>query len=757
MFVHKKPDKPDDFFVELDKRAERNVYFCRINGYTDEIGRFISKYYEAARRCGVIIEGKLPNPDEKNLSYYEEIMGMEFELSEAFISSSLGKWMPRMDDLQRKNVAVSMYDTLENLRRSGKNENILKNAYIKFMCWLYYKFERIANMLGKGSLPKLLYEGEVSSYELLMFDILSKAGCDIVLLQYRGDEKYLALDKTSSISDDYIVEGMTRFPQDFSLKRIKEDIQNSFNMERLYGTKPKSTNCTNAWITGKGLEDVKRSIASRGNDENLFYNCFYRINGVDDKLTYVNDLYQMQLEFKNNKRHTVIVDGNVPKPSVDEISSIKRGNYTKQEDMLIDLSSNIKYSANSELQRLMVKAFVDVMLDEAKTAGMNLNKLTNKAIYCICWLKRYMGQLFPNWRMPDVSCFIHMGACGDEAECLFMRLLARLPVDVLILNPNLNTKCMLDDSLLYEISYGESLPVTRFPRENTDVQMGTVAYHAERELDDVLYKDSGIYRNMQYGKANAIILKTMYEEISILWKEELKYRPNFSTENGVVTMPVIFAKVSGVKDGDIPKYWSGVRELMTPDTLVIRSTPYIDNTKPNPIKQYATEFYRNGRLQRNKIKEHQCYQYGFLREEMQEHILDKIQQLIDQKTIKGTGENGMEYTIVATALNMSKEIIRVIQSFDFTKTNPKLLYINTGEKIISPEDSILTALLSLIGFDVVFFVPTGYQNVEKFFNTKLIEEHQMGNFVYDLTVPSLTPPPSNTRRSWRDKIFKKGV
>jgi hypothetical protein len=350
-----------------------------------------------------------------------------------------------------------------------------------------------------------------------------------------------------------------------------------------------------------------------------------------------------------------------------------------------------------------------------------------------------------------------MGACGDEAECLFMRLLARLPVDVLILNPNLNTKCMLDDSLLYEISYGESLPVTRFPRENTDIQMGTVAYHAERELDDVLYKDSGIYRNMQYGKANAIILKTMYEEISILWKEELKYRPNFSTENGVVTMPVIFAKVSGVKDGDIPKYWSGVRELMTPDTLVIRSTPYIDNTKPNPIKQYATEFYRNGRLQRNKIKEHQCYQYGFLREEMQEHILDKIQQLIDQKTIKGTGENGMEYTIVATALNMSKEIIRVIQSFDFTKTNPKLLYINTGEKIISPEDSILTALLSLIGFDVVFFVPTGYQNVEKFFNTKLIEEHQMGNFVYDLTVPSLTPPPSNTRRSWRDKIFKKGV
>jgi hypothetical protein len=107
---------------------------------------------------------------------------------------------------------------------------------------------------------------------------------------------------------------------------------------------------------------------------------------------------------------------------------------------------------------------------------------------------------------------------------------------------------------------------------------------------------------------------------------------------------------------------------------------------------------------------------------------------------------------------MSKEFVRLIQNFDFTKTNPKLIYIVTGEKAISLEDSILTALLSLIGFDVVFFVPTGYQNVEKYFNNKLIEEHQMGNFVYDMSVPTLTPAPSKARMSLRDKLFnRKGV
>lgn len=44
------------------------------------------------------------------------------------------------------------------MQRAGKTEGMLKNAYIKFMCWLYYKFERIVNLLGENSVPKILYE-----------------------------------------------------------------------------------------------------------------------------------------------------------------------------------------------------------------------------------------------------------------------------------------------------------------------------------------------------------------------------------------------------------------------------------------------------------------------------------------------------------------------------------------------------------------------------------------------------------------------
>ena len=308
MLEHKKIQSLGDYFVDLNSRQNKGVYFYRINGYSEEISEFIKKYYDVARRTGVVIEGKIPNPDEKNLAYYGEIMGMNFQMSMEFISTSLKKWLPRMNDFQRQNVSASIYDSLDTMRKAGKTENMLKNAYIKFMCWLYYKFERIVNQLGENNIPKILYEGNVSNYELMLISILSNAGCDVVMLQYQGDQGYLKVDPNSVLSDNLQMSGLQSFPEGFSLKKVREELQNEINNQRLYGTKPNIANCTNAWIKGKGLDDIRTSIALRGNDNKFFYNCFCRINGAEDKLTYANELFQFQQEIRNSKRKLVIVN-----------------------------------------------------------------------------------------------------------------------------------------------------------------------------------------------------------------------------------------------------------------------------------------------------------------------------------------------------------------------------------------------------------------------------------------------------------------
>lgn len=757
MFEHKKIHSLSDYFVELNKRPEKGVYFYRINGYNAEIGEFVSKYYEAARKNGVMLEGKIPNPGESNLAYYNEIMGPDFKPDREFIAQSLRKWLPRMNDYQVDAIGNSIYDCLVKLRNSGKAESMLKNAYIKFMCWLYYKFERIVGQLGENSVPKIIYEGEISNYELLLISILSNAGCDVVLLQYKGDAGYLALDPKSEFSDEYKQDGLGAFPENFSLKSVWAEIQNKMETEKLFSTKASVTNCTNAWTEGKGLEDIMTGVTVRGEDKALFYNCFVRINGAEDKLTYASELFKLQQELKAAKRRLVIVNGEIPKPTNEEIAEIRRGTYDRVDRMISHLAANFAFTQNIELQRLMNTAFAEVMLAESKKDANNINKLTNKAVYLLCWMKRYLAQLFKGWKLPEIGCFIYMGGCKNDKEALFMSFLARLPIDVLILCPNLNSKCCLEDKLLYEINNSNSVVMDIFPEDDANVRIATVAYHAERELDTIMYQDTGMFRNRQYSKANVICLQTIYEEIDILWNQELKYRPSFSAANGVVNIPVIFAKISGVKDGQVQQYWNTVKKLVTTDTLLVKKAPFIPVNNPNPMKAFATEFFRNGRLQRSVIKSHPQYQYGILREEMQDYILDKLQLMLDQKLIKGIGSNGMEYTVIAQVLNLPKEVVRMIQKFDFTKKNPKMIYINTTETMISAEDSILVTFLNLIGFDVVFFVPTGYQTVENYLTKGLMEEHQIGDYQYDMQVPDLGHLPNNgTRPSWRDKFFKRG-
>lgn len=760
-----------DYFIPLHDRDDRAVYFYRINGYTEEIGQFIRDYYKEARRTGVVIEGKIPNPDDANLAYYSEMMGMEFQLDLPFISRSLKKWLPRMSDIRCKDVSEALYASLAGLHRAGKTDNMIKNAYIKCMCWLYYKFERVVSRQGEEYAPKILYEGDISYYELMLIAILCHAGCDIVLLQHNGDRVYAAADPALQMSELLVIEDGEPFPEGYCLKQVADEIRQAEERERLYGDRSVALACVNAWMDGNLMKEICRPVPDRGEDGRFFYTCFGRVNGVEDKMTYVNDLLQLQRELRKIGRNVVVVDSPIEKPDPAEIAQIKRENYDTVSRMLAGLSENLNGIASQWLRDLIRTAFLDIvsgLQKDKQEEKQAISRLTGKAVYLLCWIRRYGPRLFPAWntnrprekescdRRPDsIGCMVYMGGCREPIEAAFLRMLSGLPTDILILCPDLSRPCCLSDERLYEEHYEDSLSIERFPLDDGAAQLGTVAYHAERELDTLLYQDTGLYRARQYERADVICLRTMYEEIKILWDEEVKYRPGFDTSDGSAHIPVIFSKISGVKDADLPAYWNMVRGFMTEDTMTIRSAPFIAPTDPNPMREYAVQFYKNGRLQRQAIKNHPQYPYGIIREEIQDFILNKLEILLERKMIRGIGENGTEYKVIAQILNLPRDAIRLLQKFDFTKKNPKLIYINTAEEAISVEDSILTAFLHLAGFDILFFVPTGYRSVEIHFSESMPEEHQAGTFCYDLTVPELSRRAhGGLRMSWREKIFK---
>ena len=752
MFQLGRIEKLHDYFSACSRRREQAVFFYRVAGYSGEVAAFLTQYDQAARTNGVVIEGRIPNPDPKQLDYLAEMMGSDFQLDAGFLTQKLTRWLPRLTGTQREAVVTAMTATLQDLQAHGKNENMLRNAYIKYMCWLYYKFERILGRLGGDELPKILYDGTVSSYELQLLVILARAGADIVLLERAGDAGYLRCDPTSQYAQLYQAPGLTPFPADFSLRQLREQGRQQAERQKLYGAPAGIAPCTNAWMKAPDGKEILTAVRARGDDPKLFYNAFVVQYGVEDKLLFPSDMVAFYQQLKREGRKVCLENGRLPPPTPEEIAAVRRRNHQTAEQLAADLAANLQYPNNQQLQTLMRQAFLDVVLEEDKAVGGNLNRLLNKAVYLVAWMKRYQKDLFQNWQAPEVGVFLLFGACSGDNEALFLRLLAKLPVDVLVLLPDLNAPCVLKDPALLDLHKEHSLPMTDFPVEPSQMRVRTAAYQAEREMDSILYQNTGLYRARQHQKAEAVTLQTMYEEIGLLWDQELKYRPGFAAEGDTVTVPVLLEKICGIKDGPILPYWLEIKKLVTPETTLVTKLPWQTGLEANPMKPYATQFLRQGRLQREKIKQHKDYPYGILRPEIQDYLLDKLQVLLDEKLIAGTYQNGTEYTIVSTILGLPKDLLRRIQNFDFTQKNPKLIIISTTEETLSLEDSILVAFLNLVGFDILFFVPTGYQSIEKYFQKPFANEHQLGPYRYDLQVPDFRTLHEGGKSSIR-KLF----
>ena len=790
----------EDVFLPLSQRKAKGICFLRLAEFSEAAEQFLWQYHEEARQRGAIIENQISNPDDRQLSYYSDILGTSFQPSEAFVSAALGKWMPRMNAGNRAEFASAMAGHFEEMKAAGKNENIQKNVYIKMMCWLYYRFERLIPFLGEDRPPKVLYEGNsITNHELTFLRIIAAMGTDILLLETRGDGAYLRLDPASKWSQKIQESGMRPFPQDYSLKNLRKEMaRRAAAAPRKPAVQPREANravparpvtpqqasrpvpaqqppvrpqpidaesrfpapgreaCTNAWMKEADLNQILVPPIVRGDDPKLFYNAFIRASGVKDKLTYTNELYQIYQSLITNQRKVLVIDGAVPTPEPEELQKIRRRNYKSADELIIDLAGNLPACASTELQRSIQRAYVRTM-KEAAGAESNLNRLTVTAVYLLCWIQRYQGQLFQGWKETDIPCFIKMGACESAQEALYAVFLSRLPVDVLVLAPNLNQVCVMKSDRLLEIAGTESLPVMKFPKQSGNLQMRTVAAHAEEDLSSILYTDTGIYRNRQFDQAETITLQTTYDELFVLWDQELKYRPNFSTGDHIANIPVIFARVSGVEEGKTQPYWQKIKTLKDGgDTLLIRQMPFIQPGESNQFQSLAIKGIKNERIRKDVIRASRQYPFGLLREEMQEHIFSKVQQMLDQRLIKGTFQNGTEYTVLATVLNMKKELMRLIQGFDFTKKNPKIVAVHTRDQSPSLEDAILLTFLNKLGFDILLFIPTGYQAIERYLNDNFPVDHQIGEYLYDLTVPDFDTLPSAKGHKWLNNMLRRG-
>lgn len=739
----------DNYFLPRSKRVASGIYFNRFLGFDDKSMNFLSHFYAQTKKNGIYIKTPLVNPNEHQVQYFYEMVGREFQCSKDGIGTALISWLPRLLAPQREVIKEALFTQLEQIRSEGKNENIVKNAYIKFMCWFYYRFESILHQLNMEEVPKILHEGMISKYELYMLHILALSGCDVLLVDFVDDVPYLQVDPRSVYADLKAFPQRGKPPVHFS-KMDWEQKHQSDQMESQLHEFSQLVE-TNSWMIGEFFDEVFKVKAQRGPLPNKFYNLFIEYTGVDNPQEYENSLFFWKLKLDSAKKKYIILENKIENPSMEEVQKVKKSQWQSARDLIYQLSKQI-ILADQTLKYLTQKAFIDVMETEDTS---NLGRLTNRGICLVCWLSRYAKILLNESPVNEVPLFIYMGGCNQN-EALFFRLLSRLPVDVIIINPDAAAVYELNCPESFKKKGDQSLAIKEFPKQERKVQVSTVAYEAERDLDTLLYQDTGLFRERQFLKSVPVTLRTTYEEIDILWKEDAKFRPSFQALNDRVMVPSVFAKISGVKNGDVNAYWQTIESEITEDTILIQNIPNRQGTDANPVKPHVSAFYKNNQLLVDKIKSHHSYQYDYLRENVQDYILDKIQGLLESDYIK-CDSLGVEYTIISTLLNLDQMTIRMIQKFDFTKAIPKLIIISTKEDMCSLEDSIYIAFLSLVGFDILIYSPTGYRTEGKHLKADLFIEHQIGDYVFDLNVPSyrLTPGKSAGKNVFT-KLFGRG-
>ncbi|MBE6050916.1 MAG: hypothetical protein E7214_09780 [Clostridium sp.] len=714
-----------DYFLPLNKRNSSGVYFYRFIGFDSATLSFLQKYLKETKSNGYYFESTIANPSENDVKFYNFRANPNFSFSLPYIKDTTKRILDFLPSNKIDLLSEAIFNVLTTLNNKGANINIIKNASIKFTCWLS-TYRSILKNIGENTPPKILYEGNITKYEVYFLTILAKAGCDIVYINFEGEDSFAKYD--DSFSKVIYGEKKEKLPTHFSnvdLNLIKEE-------NNLINELNDNSNNTilNSWLSEDFLENIFKpnniraiSTAKLSKIHTMFIECV----GIDDESLYNNRLYSLKRNLDKSNKPYILFDNLIENPSMNEVSEIERFNFSNREELIKGLLLVINNIIDDFFKPFFLRAFSEAL---NKEKDLNLPKLYNLGIKLICWGKRITSSL--TYKNEVIPLVIYYGECKPN-ELIFIDMLSSLPIDILYFCPKKDTKML---SKAEPIILDNTMDIKAFPKTEFKVKVATTAYSAERELDSILYNDTGLYREQQYSKATSVTLKTTYEEISILWDKEAKYRPSFKTDEGKVYIPNIFAKINGIKNGDLNKYIKDIKKLLIKDTLVFQKFPFI--SRQSMLSWESIQKFSNGNtLSFEKLRNSREYKYSYLNEDTQRLIFDKIQELINLNWLKNTTDFNIYYVLLNTLLNLDKETLMLLQQFDFTKSIPKIIVINTDENMPDITDCIYLLFLNLVGFDILVFTPTGYRNIEKYIKEDVFENHIIGEYMFNVNMPHL--------------------
>lgn len=719
--------------------------FTRYVGYDspEAFRGFLMDIYAAARKRGLFYTDRLAMASTTEISAAAPYTAASYD-DPAAIKQGLDAWL-RSVHITCDSAAIAQV-MVKALEDCGVNK---KNTYFVILCWL---------MKFLAAKPQLfVFVGAANLRELYLMYMLSLAGVEVTLVSYGADADFARLPykdgvtvkgggNTAPLTVDYASIDLTKQEQ---LSQMRQSQQRVSGLVKRLDT-------TAAGIFEDFMTDRKTRVVRSGgvfteDGEIPVYSA--ALIGCDEDAAYTNMLVKFKESFAGSKKQLIFIEKPLENPNAEEVKALGAVTAASTDGMIDALALLIKLNGDPTRTALAQAALKEV-LQSLNTGNRTL--VFNYGSKLVTWLYRCTQARRYSVQYEDIPVVLYYGDISQSEVC-FLSFMSRCGFDVIYITPDKHNADIVRQKdpggRLQIFELAGSKESGKYPDKPVKMKAATVAYNAERELDTVLYGgDTGIYRSFQFPNSQSLTLRTTFEEIGILWKEQAKFRSGFAAAGNLVTVPNIFAKISGVPDGNMNAYWDMVRARLTPETVLKVNAPAQQQATPD-LSAYRS-FYRNGEINTEKLKASTLNKYSYLPDRIQDMLFFKMQEAVNSGFLKLEGDELM-FAVLHYGMSFDKELLRLIQGFDFTKEIPKLVYIDAVEDVFTLEECVRIVLCSLIGFDVLIFTPTGYRNIEAFVKPEAYEEHVMDEFAYNVEVPKLKVPAEEKSGGFFSKLFRK--
>lgn len=719
--------------IEAPEKISSSDKFKRYIGYDNEteFKKFLSDLYTDTRKDGIFIDKTILNPSNPEVNAISSVIDTSAEFSDEYVRKCISRISGSMIDFSKIGKSVSdsqagdiFCQILDDLRAKGMTANPVKNAFIKLICWcIRYSTFKITN---------ILYIGEITRYEVYWLYIMHRMGCKVTYICFTGDSSYLSADSDSRYSQ--LIAGKITAPLNINFKNI----QNERKMQNMISVStPLTVNVISPVIRESFEHDILTEYNLRAGSMGNCYDSgklpvyFTAFTGYRDEAEYKNFLYCLRDNIIRKSRKTLVFAEYFKKPTYDEGASFLSVNRTNYASMITELAERIEIKNCPARTVLAKKNFTDI-LKRYSDVEKNIQRIFNLGVNMIIWLKTCTQ---PVDFKTDIPVMMYYGKISSH-ELTFLKFLCLTGFDVIYICPDKSAENIIkseSDNMIQLFSEPLSCEVFPYPDKPVRAKVATNAYNAERELDTLLYNDGNLFRNRQFSSCRSVTLKTTYEEIDILWKQEAKYRTGFSSEGNIVTVPNIFAKISGLND-DEAEYWKGISSKITSSSTVFTSLPFF---VPKGTDNYNGFFTKNA-IDIEKLMKSPHNQYSYMNDNIQYFIFSKMQEAVDCGFINLPYPDIM-HLIIKTGLSIDKNILRIIQNYDFTKEIPKIIIVDNIQQTFNVYECIYLVLLNLMAFDIIIYTPTGYKNLENYILPQAYETYTMKNFKDNLHIPVLKP------------------